>query len=129
MFSDAADRLKVDKMLGHPVLYVLRHSGASANAWSKHRDLTAIQSRGRWKSANTVRRYAKGGARGTSAQFVFGPSGPVLRGVIEVLRGNVLGAAHAFAPASSERRLKILFCVELFAGSARFVRVLGKFGH
>ena len=41
--------------------YVLRHSGASGDVWAKTRDLAAIQSRGRWKTAASVRRYAKGG--------------------------------------------------------------------
>ena len=61
LFSVAVVRLKIDKTLSHQVLYVLRHSGASADAWSKHQAFAASQIRGRWKSANGARRYAKGG--------------------------------------------------------------------
>ena len=61
LFQEAIVFLKIDKVLGHQVPYVLRHTGASADAWAKRRDLPTIQSRGRWKGPNSVRRYAKGG--------------------------------------------------------------------
>ena len=61
LFTEAVGRLKVDKVLGHQVPYVLRHTRASADAWTKRRDLVEIRSRGRWKTTNSVRRYAKGG--------------------------------------------------------------------
>ena len=48
-------------MLGLRTLYVLRHSGASSDAWEERRDLSAIQRRGRWRAASSVRRYEKGG--------------------------------------------------------------------
>ncbi|OLQ05790.1 hypothetical protein AK812_SmicGene10971 [Symbiodinium microadriaticum] len=49
------------KPLGHMHLYRLRHGGASHDFAAKHRDLAAIQMRGRWRSATSVRRYQKGG--------------------------------------------------------------------
>ena len=61
LFAEAVALLKIDKVLGHQVPYVLKHTGASADAWAKRRDLTAIQARGRWKTPTSVRRYAKGG--------------------------------------------------------------------
>ena len=41
--------------------HVLRHSGASHDAFHKLRDLQSIQSRGRWKAARSVERYRKPG--------------------------------------------------------------------
>ena len=61
LFTAAVEKLKLHLVLGRQVPYVLRHTGASSDAWSKSRDLAAIQSRGRWKTAASVRRYAKGG--------------------------------------------------------------------
>ena len=58
-----------------------------------------------------------------------GPFGRILRGVFEALGGGVLGAAHAFAPASPERHLRLQFCLELFTGYARFACALGKRGY
>ena len=49
------------KPLGHLHMYRLRHGEASHDFAAKHRDLAAIQMRGRWKSAASVRRYQKGG--------------------------------------------------------------------
>eukprot|EP00438_Fugacium_kawagutii_P030549 Skav235998 [mRNA] locus=scaffold348:388416:392834:+ [translate_table: standard] len=43
----------------HP--YRWRHGGASTDFWEKHRDLAAIQKRGRWRAMASVRRYEKGG--------------------------------------------------------------------
>jgi len=39
--------------------HALRHSGASSDLLHKHRGLKDIQLRGRWRSYNSVRRYAK----------------------------------------------------------------------
>ena len=60
-FEEAIQLLRVDRDLGPQVPYVIRHSGAAADAWNGLRTLDAIQARGRWKSATSVRRYAKGG--------------------------------------------------------------------
>ena len=60
-FEEAIQLLGVDRDLGPQVPYVVRHSGAAADAWNGVRTLDAIQARGRWKSATSVRRYAKGG--------------------------------------------------------------------
>ena len=68
------------------------------------------------------------GARDTSAQFVFGPLVRFCE-VAEALGGGGLGAAHALAPTSPERPLRLQFCLELFAGSTSFARALGKRGH
>ena len=43
----------------HP--YMLRHGGPSYDRAYTLRTLEEIQKRGRWKSANSVRRYEKGG--------------------------------------------------------------------
>ena len=61
LFREAVSWLRIDKVLGPQVPYVLRRTGASSDAWSKARDLATIQSRGRWKTPGSVRRYAKGG--------------------------------------------------------------------
>ena len=60
-FEEACKLLGVNRDLGAQVPYVVRHSGAAADAWNGLRTLDAIQARGRWKSATSVRRYAKGG--------------------------------------------------------------------
>lgn len=60
-FEEACRLLGVNRDLGPQVPYVVRHSGAAADAWNGLRTLDAIQARGRWKSATSVRRYAKGG--------------------------------------------------------------------
>ena len=60
-FESALSLLGVDNVLGPQVPYVLRHTGAAADAWTQRRSVEAIQARGRWKSATSVRRYAKGG--------------------------------------------------------------------
>ena len=61
LFDEAIKVLKIDVLLGRETLYVLRHSGASADAWSERRTLLAIQARGRWKAVTSMRRYQKGG--------------------------------------------------------------------
>ena len=59
--ESALSLLGVDSVLRPQVPYVLRHTGAAADAWTQRRSVEAIQARGRWKSATSVRRYAKGG--------------------------------------------------------------------
>ena len=44
-----------------PVLYQLRHGGASQDAFCQVRPLGAIQQRGNWKAPSSVRRYEKHG--------------------------------------------------------------------
>jgi hypothetical protein len=44
-----------------PVLYQLRHGGASHEAYTRFRDATGIQARGRWASIAGPRRYSKPG--------------------------------------------------------------------
>ena len=51
-FESALSLLGVDNVLGPQVPYVLRHTGAAADAWTQRRSVKAIQARGR---------YAKGG--------------------------------------------------------------------
>ena len=47
--------------LGPPVLYQLRHGGASHEALTGFRDGVSLLRRGRWASERSVKRYAKGG--------------------------------------------------------------------
>ncbi|CAK0897933.1 unnamed protein product, partial [Prorocentrum cordatum] len=57
-FADVGRRLR----LGYPpVLYQLRHGGASHEALAGFRDAAGLKQRGRWSSDASVRRCAKGG--------------------------------------------------------------------
>lgn len=56
-FQQAGSRLGVDHL--HP--YQLRHGGATEDMTSKKRDFAGVKSRGRWKTDQSVRRYAKVG--------------------------------------------------------------------
>ena len=47
--------------LGPPVLYQLRHTGASRDLMGGHRSLKEVKRRGRWFSDKSVQRYTKGG--------------------------------------------------------------------
>lgn len=49
------------KPLGAPHLYRLRHGGASHDAAMGLRELTSIQSRGRWQTVKSLKNYTKGG--------------------------------------------------------------------
>ena len=57
----AAVLLDLPSTIGMPHVYVLRHSGASADKVMLRRTLPEIKSRGRWRSDSSVRRYQKGG--------------------------------------------------------------------
>ena len=59
-FRAAGMRLGLTR-LGPPILYQLRHGGASHEALTGFRDAWQLQQRGRWRSETSVRRYAKGG--------------------------------------------------------------------
>ena len=59
-FERSGWRLKLEK-LGPPVLYQLRHGGASHEALTGFRPISGIKHRGRWLSDTSVRRYEKGG--------------------------------------------------------------------
>ena len=59
-FARAGRELKLSS-LGAPHMYQLRHGGGSHDFSSQVRDLAAVQLRGRWRSAQSVRRYQKGG--------------------------------------------------------------------
>lgn len=56
-FSAAGERLGLAGL--HP--YQLRHGGATNDLASRLRDFPSVKSRGRWKSDQSVRRYAKTG--------------------------------------------------------------------
>lgn len=47
--------------LGEPSLYRLRHGGASYEAANRLREMTAIQTRGRWQAVKSMKNYEKGG--------------------------------------------------------------------
>lgn len=59
-----------------PVLYSLRHGGASEDLLRRTRDLSSVFRRGRWRSWNSVRRYGKEAKLLTELGKV---PGPVLR--------------------------------------------------
>jgi len=60
VFGAAGVALRLQE-LGPPVLYQLRHGGASAELLSGQRDVSGIKKRGRWLSDTSLRRYEKGG--------------------------------------------------------------------
>jgi integrase len=59
-FSEAAQAAQLP-FADDPVLYQLRHGGATHEAYRKTRELSAIQARGRWASLSGPRRYVKPG--------------------------------------------------------------------
>jgi hypothetical protein len=58
-FAAAAKKANVDVL--SPVLYSLRHAGASGDMHDKLRLLDAVKKRGRWAADGSVRRYEKAG--------------------------------------------------------------------
>ena len=56
-FQAAASKAGVSIL--HPVLYLLRHTGASSDILKRRRRLDVVKKRGRWLSDMTVRRYEK----------------------------------------------------------------------
>ena len=61
VFEQAQEALDLKRALGRQTLYVLRHSGATADAWLRRRLMDEIQKRGRWKHSASTRRYEKSG--------------------------------------------------------------------
>ena len=59
-YAEAVQQLGLSKF-GPPVLYQLRHGGASHEVASGRRDLPPRMKRGRWSTLMSVRRYEKGG--------------------------------------------------------------------
>jgi hypothetical protein len=62
--ADAAAQLGLEGRGKVPVLYQLRHGGASHEMLTGFRSLEALKRRGRWASDASVRRYEKGGRIG-----------------------------------------------------------------
>lgn len=60
LFTRAGHELNLD-VLGPPVLYQLRHAGASRDLVTGERNLMEVKRRGRWMSDKSVLRYTKGG--------------------------------------------------------------------
>ena len=60
-WRQAALDLQLDKSIGVPHPYALRHSGPSADRLHQRRPLSEVKSRGRWRADSSVRRYQKGG--------------------------------------------------------------------
>ena len=58
MVTRVLANLQIDRKF---VLYLLRHSGASNDAFHKRRTIQEIKRRGRWLSDRSVRRYEKSG--------------------------------------------------------------------
>ena len=61
LWRRAALDLQLDKSLGIPHPYTLRHSGPSADRLHQRRSLDEVKARGRWRADSSVRRYQKGG--------------------------------------------------------------------
>ena len=61
LFHKAQTLLRLPNDLGVQQLYVLRHSGASADWINQKRTRMGIKDRGRWASDASLRRYQKGG--------------------------------------------------------------------
>ena len=61
LFMECVALLGIAKTLGPQSLYVLRHSGASADWLAGRRSRQALKDRGRWRSDASIRRYEKGG--------------------------------------------------------------------
>jgi len=59
-FNQASAALGLET-LGPPVLYQLRHGGASHEMLTNAREFGDIKKRGRWESDRSLKRYAKGG--------------------------------------------------------------------
>ena len=57
LYRAAARRLGAEHL--HPVLYLLRHTGASADVLKRRRDTLEVKRRGRWLSDSALRRYEK----------------------------------------------------------------------
>ena len=70
-FAAAGKGLGVDQL--HP--YQLRHGGASEDLSSGFRDHNSVKARGRWKTDQSVRRYAKIG-KGAAAPYETQPTEP-----------------------------------------------------
>ena len=64
-FRKAGEALRLDPL---PMLYQLRHSGASHDAATKSRSMLETKLRGRWRSDSSPRRYEKGGRLGEQLQ-------------------------------------------------------------
>jgi hypothetical protein len=99
-----------------PVLYQLRHGGASHELATGRREITALAKRGRWASIASLRRYEKGGrvtellSRLTPAQAALAVDcqsriGEILSGTFPVtLQGTDRSSSSSFqAPADGQR--------------------------
>ena len=86
-------------MLGMQVSYVLRNTGARADAWTKLPDLAAIPKSGTVEVPHQRKTLREGRQSGTPAQFGFDPFG-------------------------AQEPLRNWYCLELFAVSARFARAI-----
>ena len=61
LWDRAVEETGLKKALGSQHLYVLRHSGASADRLSNRRPELEVKMRGRWKGDRSLKRYEKGG--------------------------------------------------------------------
>ena len=60
-WDEAVRRTGVARALGEQHLYVLRHSGPSADRLNDRRPELEVKIRGRWKGDRSLKRYEKGG--------------------------------------------------------------------
>ena len=60
-FQSAVSAARLPAQLGVVVLYRLRHGGASHELYTRFRDLSGVQVRGRWASVQGPKRYGKPG--------------------------------------------------------------------
>ena len=56
-FKEGVGTMKLPYVM--PSLYMLRHGGASHDAWAQTRSIEMIKKRGRWMSDRSLRRYEK----------------------------------------------------------------------
>mgnify|MGYP003334289348 CR=1 FL=1 len=82
-WEKAAKALQLERSLGIPHLYVLRHSGASADMRQRRRSLDEIKRRGRWRADGSLRRYEKGGR---AQERLSALSTPILEYVLKCAR-------------------------------------------
>ena len=61
LWDEAVLKTGLAKVLGNQHLYVLRHSGPSADRLNDRRPELEVKIRGRWKGDRSLKRYEKGG--------------------------------------------------------------------
>jgi integrase len=128
VWSQACVRLKLDKLLQKaPHVYILRHTGATADGLNERRSIPAIKERGRWAIDASVRRYKKGGRAlevlARCSMAIREHSARCEKCLPQVFVGFV---AHLVS-ANSMMPSVVPFGLELFAGTRRFAKAASQF--